>query len=103
MMQPATGIESATCGLRISDSPTSDKLSPQETTIQGTAQVAADGGDLSCPGSSMVANTEGKAARFENPPAPETIGHDRPSSTQSRSLIEEQEVGEEPMEIDRTR
>jgi len=45
-----------TCGLRLSESPTSDNLSPQETTIQGTAQVAEDGARLSCPGSSVVAD-----------------------------------------------
>ncbi len=47
-----------TCGLRISDEPTSDNLTPQETTNQDAAEVGADGAALSCPGSSVVANGE---------------------------------------------
>ena len=45
-----------TCGLRISENPTSDKLTPQETTIQAAPDMGADGVGLSCPGSSVVAN-----------------------------------------------
>jgi hypothetical protein len=44
-----------TCGLRNSDDPTSDNLTPQQTTNRGTAQVGTDGDGLSCPGSSVVA------------------------------------------------
>ena len=43
-----------TCGLRNLVNPTSDNLSPQETTTQGTADVAEDGARLSCPGSSEI-------------------------------------------------
>ena len=56
-MEPATGIEPATCGLRISDSPTSDNLNPPETTKQDAPEVGADGAGLSCPGSSVVADS----------------------------------------------
>ena len=53
-----------TCGLRISESPTSDNLSPQETTSQATAEVGADGPGLTCPGSSVVADEDaGPTAR----------------------------------------
>jgi len=47
-------LESPTCGLRNSDSPTSDNRTPQETTNQGTTEVAEDGARLSCPGSSEI-------------------------------------------------
>jgi hypothetical protein len=47
--------ERVTCGLRISDSPTSDNLTPQKTINQDAADVGADGAELSCPGSSVVA------------------------------------------------
>ena len=57
-MEPATGIEPATCGLRISDSTTSDNLTPQETTNQDTSDRAQDGPGLSCPGSSVVADSD---------------------------------------------
>jgi hypothetical protein len=45
VLEPATGIEPATCGLRISDSPTSDNLTPQETTNQDAPEMGTDGGD----------------------------------------------------------
>ena len=64
-MEPAIRIERTTCGLRISDNPTSDNLTPQETTDVDTAQVGLDGAGLSCPGSSMVAED----VRFETPDA----------------------------------
>jgi hypothetical protein len=44
-----------TRSLRNSDDPTSDNLTPQQTTNRGTAQVGTDGDGLSCPGSSVVA------------------------------------------------
>jgi hypothetical protein len=47
-----------TCGLRISDSPTSDNLTPQETTTQDALDMGADGAELSCLGSSVVAGPE---------------------------------------------
>ena len=55
-LEPAIRIERTTCGLRISDSPTSDNLTPQETTKQGTLDMGPDGAGLSCPGSSVVAD-----------------------------------------------
>jgi hypothetical protein len=54
-MEPAIRIERTTCGLRISDSPTSDNLTPQETTNQDAPDMGPDGAGLSCPGSSVVA------------------------------------------------
>ena len=57
-MEPATQIERATCGLRISANPTLDNLKPQETTKEGAADMGPDGADLSCPGSSEVADGE---------------------------------------------
>ena len=35
-----------------------DNLSPQETTTQAVPDMGPDGGDLSCPGSSVVANPD---------------------------------------------
>ena len=52
---PPTRIERATRGLGTSPSPHFGNVTPQETTTQSTAQVGADGGDLSCPGSGEVA------------------------------------------------
>ena len=54
-MEPAIRIERTTCGLRISDSPTSGNLTPQETTTQDALDMGPDGAGLSCPGSSVVA------------------------------------------------
>jgi hypothetical protein len=56
-MEPAIRIERTTCGLRIPDSPTSDNLTPQETTNQDTPNREVDGAGLSCPGSSVVAKS----------------------------------------------
>jgi hypothetical protein len=44
-MEPAIRIERTTCGLRISDNPISDNLTPQETTNQDAPDMGADGGD----------------------------------------------------------
>ena len=55
-LEPATRIERATCGLRNSKNPTSDNLSPQETTEQDASEVGTDGPELSCPCSSVVAD-----------------------------------------------
>lgn len=57
-MEPATRIERATCGLRTVPDPTSDNLSPQETTTQEVGEMGLDGGSLSCPGSSVVAEED---------------------------------------------
>ena len=61
--------------------------------------MGADRADLSCPGSSEVA----EGARFEPHEALETIGPDRSSLFQSQSLTEESEVAEEPIKPDWTR
>lgn len=45
-------------GLRISPKPTSDNLNPQETTKQDALEMALDGAELSCPGSSVVADED---------------------------------------------
>ena len=55
VLEPATGIEPATCGLRNSQIPTSDNLSPQETTRPDAPDMGLDRAELSCPGSSVVA------------------------------------------------
>ena len=57
-MEPATRIERATCGLRISENPTSDNLNPQQTTKQDARDIGSDGPGLSCPGSSVVADSD---------------------------------------------
>ena len=44
-----------THGLQSSANPTTDKLTPQETTSQDAPDMGVDGGDLSRPGSSEVA------------------------------------------------
>lgn len=51
----------------------------------------------------VVPGVAQRAARFENPTAPETIGHDLTVSFQSQSLTEESGVGEESIKTDRTR
>jgi hypothetical protein len=51
-------VERATCGLRISPTPTSDNLNPQETTNPDAPDMGLDGADLSCPGSSVVADVD---------------------------------------------
>lgn len=55
-MEPATRIERATCGLRTVPDLTSDNINPQETTTQEVGEMGLDGGSLSCPGSSVVAD-----------------------------------------------
>ena len=57
MLEPATRIERATCGLRTSVDPTSDNLTPQETTTQQEGKMGLDRAGLSCPGSSVVAES----------------------------------------------
>ena len=46
-----------TRGFHISGDPDKDNLTPQETTKQDPPEVGADGTDLSCPGSSVVAGS----------------------------------------------
>src|SRR5215467_10241439 len=58
-LEPATGIEPATFGLRISDSPTSENRNTQGTTEQDSDTVGADGDGLSCSSSSVVAGVNG--------------------------------------------
>jgi len=41
-MEPAIRIERTTCGLRISDSPISDNLTPQETTKQDAPDMGIE-------------------------------------------------------------
>jgi|CXWL01.1.fsa_nt_gi hypothetical protein len=48
----------ATCGLQNSERPTSDNLTPQETTTQDSPDLGRDGEGLPCPGSSVVANPD---------------------------------------------
>jgi hypothetical protein len=89
-----------TRGLGISDSRTSDNLTPQETPKQDSPDMGFDGARLSCPGSSVGADSESMAARFENTTAPETIGAELVSSFSSQSLAEESEAGEKPIKPD---
>ena len=59
VVELARGIEPPTCGLQISDSPTSDNLTPQEATNQALVFVGGDlenGASLSCTGSNLVAD-----------------------------------------------
>jgi hypothetical protein len=53
--------------------------------------MGPDGAGLSCPGSSEVAETHADDAGFENPRAPETIGHDLEQLHRSQSLVEQSE------------
>ena len=92
----------ATCGLQSSTSPTSDNLTPQETTNQDSPDMGRDRAVLSCPGSSVVADSGCADERFEPSKDPGTIVPDRTSSFQSQSLTEDQEVGDEPIKTDRT-
>jgi hypothetical protein len=65
--------------------------------------MGLDGAGLSYPGSSVVADLEGEAVRFENAPGAETIGPDRLSSVQSQSLTGESEANEDTIKHDRAR
>jgi hypothetical protein len=58
-----------TCSLRISGEPTSDHLTPQETTRQDASEVGSDGTSLSCPGSSVVAGSKSEDVEIEIPPS----------------------------------
>jgi hypothetical protein len=55
MSQWAFRIEWTTCGLRNSDDPTSDNLTPQETINEEALNMGLDGAGLPYPGSSEVA------------------------------------------------
>jgi len=54
-----------TCGLRIAPNPTSDNLNPQEATNQDAPDMGVDGADLSCPGSSTVAEETTRTSERE--------------------------------------
>ena len=60
-----------TRGLGIVPDATSDNLTPQETTNQPDIEVGTDGAELSCPGSSAVADSEG------GEPIPENAGPEK--------------------------
>jgi hypothetical protein len=47
----------ATCGLQDAESPTSDNLTPQETTTQDSPDIGRDRVSFPCPGSSVVAES----------------------------------------------
>jgi hypothetical protein len=64
-MEPATWIEQATCGLRISKTPNADNPNPQETTKENAADMGPDGAELSCRGSNVVAEPKDEAARLD--------------------------------------
>src|SRR5688500_6068268 len=55
----------ATCGLRISRTPTSDNLSPQESTKEEAPDMGPGRAGLSCPGSSVVADEDKSNFRLE--------------------------------------
>src|SRR5688500_19015372 len=74
-----------------------DNPTPKETTNQDAHDIGADGAELFCPGSSVVAKLEGEAARFENASAAKTIDPHSTASVCSQSLTEAPEAGEEPM------
>jgi hypothetical protein len=59
----APEIIEATCGLRITPSPTSDNLTPQETTNEAASDVGADGAGFFCPGSSVVADADDESRK----------------------------------------
>ena len=88
-LDPATRIERATCGLRFSESPTAENVTPQETTSEATPEVGPDRTGLPCPGSSVVAETHADEAGFENPRVPKTIGRDLEQLHRAQSLVEE--------------
>ena len=55
----------ATRGLGISESPTSDNLTPQKSTKQDTHEVGPDGTGLACPGRSVVADRDDGKKNFQ--------------------------------------
>lgn len=59
--RPLSVKEALTCGSQNSESPALDNLTSQETTIQDTDTVGADGDGLPCPGSSAVADRDGES------------------------------------------
>ena len=64
--------------------------------------MGVGGGDLSCPGSTVVANSDVAAARFETPDVLETKGHDLILSFRFQSLTAESKDRDEPVKTDRT-
>ena len=66
----------ATCGLQSSERPTSDNLTPQETTNQDSTDMEPDRGGLPCPGSSVIADYGAEIERVEASTGSQTIGPD---------------------------
>jgi hypothetical protein len=62
LVELARGIEPPTGGLQIFDGPTSDNLTPQETTNQDPLDMAADGPGLCRSGSNVVADVNSKVS-----------------------------------------
>ncbi len=62
--RPLNVKEALTCGLQNSDSPTSDHVTPQETTTQKVGATGLDGDGLPWPGSSVVAENGGEDAEL---------------------------------------
>ncbi len=70
---PPIRIERTTRGLGITPSTTSDNLTPQETTNQDSPDMGQDRASLSCPGSSVVAESrqdDSELAPLIKSPAP---------------------------------
>jgi hypothetical protein len=65
--------------------------------------MGPDGPGLSCPGSSVVADSESAGVKFEKSTAPETIGHYCAPSSCSQSLTVDSEEGKDPVKPDGTR
>ena len=61
------GVQRLTRGLGIVSNPTSDNLNPQKTTKEDAPEVGTDGPELSCPGTSVVAEEdEGRRGSYGN-------------------------------------
>ena len=101
-MELARGIEPPTCGLQNSDRSNSDNLTLQETTTQEIGEMGLDGGSLSCPGSSVVADCDDERGKFEASTGSLTICLALVESLSTQSPTEDQERVEEPIKPDRT-
>ena len=82
----------STCGLQNSDSPTSDNLTPQETTTQDASTVCADRTGLSCPGSSVVAESDHNNAEL-NPLIKSLADNTRLNTHQKELRTNEEDLG----------
>jgi hypothetical protein len=65
-------------------------------------EMGGGGGDLSCPGSTVVANSDVDATRFETPDVLETRGHDLILSFRFQSLTAESKERDAPVKTDGT-